>query len=343
MGIRTVFAGKRRKNMKILQNMNFTIIIFFLIMTFFAIVFIPQSCGRSKRIISIRTESGDRLGSGRYERSIMHRGMKRLYIVYVPSQYKKDNPMSVVLNFHGGMGNAEQQERDTLMNSKAEEAGFIVVYPYGTGKFERKMLRWNAGQPIGWPVEHNIDDVGFVKALLDDLEKTFKIDSKRIYATGWSNGGMMCYRLACELSDRIAAIAAVSSAIPPQLPCKPSRPVPVIQFHGTNDEFIPINGGVAKRTPEGEIFKSFAEGTETWVKLNGCKGDPELTLQKGKVTCKTYKSCNYNSEVVQCIIEGGGHTWPGGRPVLPAIFGQTTTDISANDLMWDFFQKHPMR
>lgn len=329
--------------MKFLSRKNLTIVLLFLSLPVFAANCMPQSYDRAERIRTMKVKKTNNLGPGRYERSLIHNKMQRLYIVYVPSQYSKDKPMPVVLNFHGGMGNAAQQERDTLMNSKADKKGFIVVYPYGTGKFKKKMLRWNAGQLIGWPVEHKIDDVGFVKALLNDLEKTFQIDPKRIYATGWSNGGMMSYRLVCELSNRIAAIAAVSSAIPPELPCKPSRPVSVIQFHGTKDEFIPIKGGIGKRTPKGESFKSFDEGTNTWVKLNGCKGNPEVFLQKGRVTCKKYQSCNDNSEVVQCTIEGGGHTWPGGRSVAPWIFGKTTKDISANDLMWDFFQKHPMK
>ena len=187
--------------------------------------------------------------------------------------------------------------------------------------------------------------MAFIGKLLDDLGTVVKVDEKRVYACGMSNGGMMCYRLAAELSDRIAAIAPVAGTIAID-ESKPKRPVPVIHFHGTKDTFVPFEMGKDK-TPSFMKLKGVEESIQTWVKLNGCEEKPKTdTLSKDgdemKVTRKTYGGGKEGAEVVLIVIEEGGHTWPGMTP--PAAFmGKSAMNISANDLMWEFFKKHKLK
>jgi len=167
--------------------------------------------------------SSPSLPAGQITRTWTHDGVQRSYILYVPTSYNSAEPVSVVLVFHGGGGNAEGAVRMTGFNSLADEKGFIVVYPNGTGRLsDDKLLTWNGGTCCGWAQEQNVDDVGFVRAIVADLQSMASIDMKRIYATGISNGGIMSYRLACEASDLIAAIGPVAGT-QNIAPCKPKE------------------------------------------------------------------------------------------------------------------------
>ena len=182
--------------------------------------------------------------------------------------------------------------------------------------------------------------MAFISKLLDDLGAVVKVDEKRVYACGMSNGGMMCYRLAAELSDRIAAIAPVAGTIAID-ESKPKRPVPVIHFHGTKDNLVPFEVPRA-RSPRSSKLKGVEDSIQTWVKLNGCEAEPKTdTLSKDgdemKVTRKIYGGGKDGAEVVLIVIEDGGHTWPGQQPPVGFI-GKSAKNISANDLMWEFFQ-----
>lgn len=171
------------------------------------------------------------------------------------------------------------------------------------------------------------------------------MDGKRIYATGMSNGGMMCYRLAAELSDRIAAIAPVAGTMAIEN-YKPKRPVPVMHFHGAADKIVPF-AGPSGRTPKFLGFKSVEETVKICAKANGCPEEPDVTKLPDtaddgtKVKRKTYRPDKEGADVILFVIEGGGHTWPGQEPPVGFI-GKSTKDISANDLIWEFFQRHPM-
>jgi polyhydroxybutyrate depolymerase len=149
------------------------------------------------------------LGPGDHTRTLQVDGRERSYLVHVPAKYGGKQPTPVVLAFHGGGSNAEQMVRFCGLNEKADKEGFLAVYPSGTGRFER-MLTWNAGNCCGYAMQNKVDDVAFTRALLDDLAEVANVDPKRVYATGMSNGAIMCYRLASQLSDRIAAIAPVA-------------------------------------------------------------------------------------------------------------------------------------
>lgn len=182
-------------------------------------------------------------------------------------------------------------------------------------------------------------------ALLDDLMQNYPVDAGRVFVTGMSNGGIMAYRLAAELSDRIAAIAPVAGCLAIEVG-ELKRPVSVLHFHGTRDEFVPFEGGKGKESITGTHFLSVNQSIQAWVNANGCDDKLKLDVlsQSGDETAvirKSFGPGKDGAEVMLVVIEAGGHTWPGKKP--PAkMLGKSALSISANDLMWEFFQKHPM-
>ena len=194
-------------------------------------------------------------------------------------------------------------------------------------------------------MQNAVDDVAFINALLDDVLGSYHVDIRRIYATGMSNGAVMAYRLASELSNRIAAIAPVSGSMGTEI-SQPNRPMSILHFHGTMDEYIPFFGGKGKRSITGTHYWPVDHSIRTWVKSNGCDENPKIELlsksgDEMTVTRKTYAEGKDGTEVVLVVIEGGGHTWPGMRSPVKTL-GKSALSISANDLMWEFFKKHPM-
>ena len=284
------------------------------------------------------------LGPGDHTLSLAVGGLQRSAIVHVPPQYDRTVAMPVVLAFHGGGANADTMVRFSGLNDKADEAGFIAVYPNGTGRLQR-MLTFNGGNCCGQAAANGVDDVEFTRRLLDDVAGACSIDSKRVFATGMSNGGIMAYRLASELSERIAAIAPVGGPMGTK-GCRPGRPVSVIHFHGTDDAFAPFQGGRG-RGLSGTSFFSVDHSIAAWVEADGCDPNPvtirlpDTTDDGTTVTRTTYEQGKDRAEVVLIVIEGGGHTWPGREPRLASL-GKSTRDISANDLTWEFFQRHPL-
>jgi polyhydroxybutyrate depolymerase len=285
----------------------------------------------------------DPLAPGDHVRKLKVDKRTRSYLVHVPPDYDPEKPTPVVLIFHGAGTNGRLMVRFCGMNKKADEAGFIAVYPNGTG-LANLLLIWNSGHFARQ--KKDPDDVRFVERLLDDLATVVHVDPMRVYATGHSNGAMMCYRLATELSNRIAAIAPVSGTIATD-EVKLKRPVPLIHFHGTADKILP-HDGPTKRTPSFVTFKSVQDTIRIWARANGCRPEASLTDIEDKVDDgttvqrKSYASGTDNAEIIVYIIHGGGHTWPGLDPPL-FFLGRSTKNISANDLIWDFFQRHPMR
>ncbi len=280
-------------------------------------------------------------------RSIKVGTLDRRSLVYIPRGYDASRPTPVVVVFHGGGGNPESMVAFSGLNDKADEAGFIVVYPYGTGRLPNRLLTFNGGNCCGYAMDNAIDDVGFTRAMLDDLASVANVDSNRVYATGMSNGGIMAYRVASELADRFAAIAPVGGPMGTET-CNPSRPVAVMHFHGTADANAPFNGGQGVGHPLTNVrpvFLSVQHSLDQWIKANGCAQPPEVvqlpdTAADGMtVTRKIWAGGKDGAEVVLIEITGGGHTWPGREPPLDRL-GHSTKDISTNDLMWEFFQRH---
>ena len=284
------------------------------------------------------------LGPGNHTVRLGVDGWLRSYQVHIPKTYDPAKPMPVVLVFHGAMMNSVTMALATGLNRKADDAGFIAVYPNGTGAGEW-LLVFNAGGVAENVADKLPDDVKFTEKLLDDLEKRFNVDPKRIYVTGLSNGGMMCYRLAESLSDRIAAIAPVAGTMTCEAP-HPKRPVPIIHFHGTVDTFVPDTGPDTRARVV--KFKSLEDTMTGWAAANHCllppveEQLPDRFDDGTTVTRKEYRAGKDGAEIVLYTIVGGGHTWPGRDSILGGILGRTTQEISANDLMWEFFEKHPL-
>lgn len=295
-------------------------------------------------VLLLATLGADPLAPGDHTRTITVDQRERSYLVHVPPKYDPKKPTPVVLIFHGAGTNVLITVPFTGLSKKSNEAGFIAVYPNGTGV--GIFLTWNAGGWQGKMAENRADDVKYVAKLLDDLGTVLNVDPKRVYATGISNGGMMCYRLAAELSDRIAAIAPVAGTMAIE-EAKPTRPVPVMHFHGTADNVVPFDGP-NNGTPKLLTFKSVEETIAIWRKIGECPEEPMIADFPDKeddgttVKQKTYGPGKDATEVVLIEIQGGGHTWPGQRPPT-SLIGKSTKDISANDLMWAFFEKHPMK
>jgi polyhydroxybutyrate depolymerase len=263
-------------------------------------------------------------------------GLLRDALVHVPPSYDANVGEMLVLNFHGYGSNAAEEEILTLMNPVADSRGFMVVYPDGIDS------SWNAGACCGDAWNNSVDDVAFTQALLAELEAQYCIDPARVYATGMSNGGFFSQRLGCEMASTFAAIAPVAGVmgIDPST-CLPSRPMPVLEFHGTADPVVPYDGGAAASGLGGSlvVFQSVAETISTWVARDSCSAPPATIYATGDATCVENGRCAGGSEVVLCTIAGGGHTWPGGVPIP---LGKTSTSISATDTMADFFLAHPM-
>ena len=180
----------------------------------------------------------------------------------------------------------------------------------------------------------------FISDLIDRLEQQYNIDPGRIFANGLSNGGGMSFLLACRLSARINAIGSVSGAyLLPWSECQPTRPVPLIAFHGTGDPIVPYTGG--RSASFNQPFPVVPDWMETYARRNGCADSPADLPAAGEVSGVRYSGCDQNADVVFYTIQGGGHSWPGGVPLPPFIVGHTTRDIDATRLMWDFFIRQP--
>ncbi len=203
--------------------------------------------------------------AGETTRTLTHDGLERSYILYIPASINWSRPVPIVFVFHGGTGNAESAIRMSGFNGVADQNGFIVVYPNGTGRLsDNKLLTWNGGTCCAYAQENNVDDVGFVRAIVADLQPLVNIDPKRIYATGMSNGGILSQRLACEAADLFAAIAPVSGTLNFS-PCNPSQPISVIEFHGTADQKIPYSGGFGPESLVNVDFTSVQDSIGFWV------------------------------------------------------------------------------
>lgn len=268
---------------------------------------------------------------------IMSSGEARKYLLYIPESYDPDEPTPLVITIHGFAQWPANQMRISQWNDLADEFGFIVVYPSGTGF----PLRWrvHSEDPDSGDPEK---EVAFISDLINKLEEQYNIDPMRIYANGLSNGGGMSLLLACELSDRIAAIGGVAGAyMTPLENCNAVRTVPMIAFHGMIDPIVPFQGGPSRS------FEVPFPDIPTWVndyaKMNMCDPIPETLMDSGSVKGIQYSNCTNDSAVVFYSIEDGGHTWPGGEALPEWITGKTSLEIDASRLMWIFFTQYSIK
>jgi polyhydroxybutyrate depolymerase len=259
-------------------------------------------------------------------------GLNRTYRLYVPDAYNGVEPVPLILNLHGYGSNNIEQEVYGDFRPIADTAGFLVVHPNGTPD-NFNIMHWNT---FG---TSNVDDIGFLSALIDTLLVHYNIDAKRVYSTGMSNGGFMSFSLACSLSNRIAAIASVTgSNTSVQLnTCSPERPVPIMQIHGTADATVPYEGNA--------LFVPVQAVLDFWVGHNNCSATPIITEvpdidPNDGCTAEHYLyPYGDNGSVVEHYkILGGGHSWPGA----PININVTNMDFSASEEIWRFFSQYDL-
>ncbi len=272
-------------------------------------------------------------------RTVEHAGRTRSYLLHVPPQLD-DGPVALVVALHWEGAQARMMEELTGFSKLADRKGFIVAYPYGTGMLPDRYLTWNAGTCCGFAWENDIDDEGFIRKLIETLGAEYPVDPGRVYLTGISSGGMLAYRVACAWSERIAAIGVVAAVLN-HSPCLPRAPVSVIAFHGTADRYVLYEGGrpeVYYDAYEREDV-SVASSLEVWVGRNACPAKPWRS-QNSRFARDVWGPCLAGTEVVLYTLKGGGHGWPGGKPVR-YFLDDPRTDILATPLIWEFFDHHP--
>lgn len=264
----------------------------------------------------------------------------RTYEVHLPPNYDGKTPLPVILNLHGGGGNATAHRRQTQMDRASDKFGFIVVYPEGTSGAGR-FYTWNAGICCSYAMKWKVDDVGFINRLLDVLPQQYAIDSNRVYCTGMSNGAMMSYRLACELSERITAICAVGASMGVDGP-RPKRPVPIMEIHGLKDPNSLFEGGVGPNAIAKVNHRPVRDVIKWWCEVNNCELKPVEVVKKPDYIMERYAPPpgEEGAPVVLNMLIEGGHTWPGGVDVTPRLgTGKLIATFDADAVMWEFFRK----
>jgi polyhydroxybutyrate depolymerase len=260
---------------------------------------------------------------GDSERSLAVGGMERSYLLHVPSGLADDQPVPLLLVFHGFSGTGDAMAVTTGFNDLADAYGFLAVYPNGLGPVGA--TSWNAGGCCGFAESNNIDEAAFVRKIISDLQVEANIDPKRIYAAGFSNGAFLAYRLGCELSDVLAAVAPVAGVLLNN-PCLPPQPVSVLHIHGMADLSVPYSGN---STPAASgVFESVQQSIAAWVQLDGCPPTPDVETN-GLATHTVYSPCKNGTAVELYALKGIGHTWPPAE-ILPA-----------SQIIWNFFVAHP--
>lgn len=294
----------------------------------------PRSSGGGRE--SVATPQGRKeLPAGAYDRRVTVDGRERSYLLHIPEGLNFKEPAPLILAFHGGFGTPKNFAEWSGLSARAGSAGFVVVYPEG---YRRS---WNAGDCCGPAQRENVNDIAFVRSILDDLTTVVNYDQRRVYATGFSNGAKLTFRLACELPGRLAAIGTAGAAISiPDSQCRPARLPPLLHFHGSADKFAPYEGGQSTREQAG-WQRSVRETIRIWRDRDGCADEPQPVYQKGSANCVEYSKCQRRADITVCTIEGMGHQWPGAEALFPRLLGSDTNDISATEMIVNFFIAHP--
>lgn len=250
----------------------------------------------------------------------------------------------LVMAFHEGEGSGDRFDDNIKMTTLSDRHNFILIYPNGISK------NWNDGRP---EVAPHSDDITFVDRMLEEIKQRHKVDAKKIYATGLSNGGLFTFRLACERANVFAAIAPVAANMGLNLSqiCQPSRPVPILNIVGTEDKIVPMTGGEVKGAFRLRNLGRILSSNETlnfWIVKNKCSNKPnvEKVIENDRkdgthALLEKYEGCSDSADVYRWVIGDGGHTWPSGNP-KNKLNGKVSQEINASEVIWDFFAKHPM-
>lgn len=299
------------------------------------------------------TPAKEAMKAGDHNFTIKVAGLDRHYTVHVPPGYDGKTAVPVVVMLHGGGGTSRGAATETGWGAKADKEGFLAVFPNATppdptkpGSFGKNPQLWNDGSERFYQGQNKVDDVGFLNAMLDDVIAKFAVDTRRIFFTGFSNGASMTFRFGAEASKRVAAIAPVAGACWLE-PLKVERPVSMCYITGTADPLNIIEGGVPKlgtgasdkvrAKPKPPVRDSILK----WTKAVGCPTTAKTTSEANGVRTETYGPGRDGAEVVYITVEQLGHTWAGGKSLLPEFMvGKRSDKIKATDVIWEFFQKH---
>ncbi|QXC60706.1 hypothetical protein KSP35_20665 [Aquihabitans sp. G128] len=276
-------------------------------------------------------------------------GRERTYHLHVPPAVRAgtDGPrVPLLVALHGGTGSGLQFERSSGFSGLAEANDFIVAYPDGIGAGARgtDLRTWNGGACCGPAVRQDVDDVAFVRLLIDRVEAEYPVDADRVFAAGHSNGGILAYRLACELADRVAAIGVQSSAL--ELDgCRPSQPVSVLHIHGSGDQNVPIDGGIGPNAISGVAFQPPIDGVTTLAAADGCPDHPEVTTDPANpdLTIRSWTPCGDDTEVAFLEVAGASHAWMGHPGGGSGKVGPVYEDLDSSLQIWDFLSRHGRR
>ncbi len=299
-------------------------------------------------IMLLALVTAPRVAAADTQGSVVIGGDVRTYLVHMPPQAELGRTLPLVVVLHGGGGDGESAAKQTHFSKEADKEGFIVAYPDGVGRGRLLMAMlgkkgfytWNAGGCCAYAMNQKVDDVGFLRAMVAQIERDYSIDTRRIYASGLSNGAMMAYRLACDASDIFAAVGIVAGVVFP--PCEPSQAVSVIDIHGTNDENVPIAGGVGEKAFTGTDYPPLRDSIALWVRADDCRKKPKESRPMKNVRLTDYRVCRDGAEVSLYMIEGGGHSWPGGER-MAHFLDPPSGAMDATDVIWKFFAAHPKR
>jgi polyhydroxybutyrate depolymerase len=262
--------------------------------------------------------------------TLMVGGTARDFLLHVPATYDPAKRTPLVFVFHGYTMTAEQIATASHFAAAADKHGMIAAFPNGISN------SFNAGDCCGIAQSSGVDDVAFTSAMIAALETDYCVDAKRVFSAGFSNGGFLSYRLACELSDKIAAIAPVAGGLRLDVAaCNPKRPVPVLHIHGTGDLLVPYNGGIGAPNPVSYSIDAFKT-------KNGCAaGAGKVVFTKDPdVSCTKWDGCTAGADVELCTVTGGGHQWPGGD-TLP-YGGTASPNLDSSETIAAFFDAHAM-
>jgi polyhydroxybutyrate depolymerase len=275
--------------------------------------------------------------------TLSHDGFMRTFRVHLPSgYYEATNNLPLVLALHGGGGSAEQFEAQSELNEKSDTENFIVVYPEGRENPNLPIKTWNAGKCCGQNAStRNTDDVGFIAKLIDHMVSEYKTDSKKVYATGHSNGAMMCYRLADEIASRLAAIAPNAGNFQIKSPYSPSRNVPVLHIASVLDDNVIYSGGMTNG-PGGQYNPPVDSCLNVIASLAGCTQSKQIVKSTSLYTQYKWSNCTSNAfEVHLYLTQDGGHSWAGGNKGS-AFADEPSKAFVNNDIIWDFFKQHTL-
>jgi polyhydroxybutyrate depolymerase len=287
--------------------------------------------------------------------TIRYGGLERSYYVHLPTRYRPGQRLPLVILLHGGGGGARQALGLYPLEELADREGFVLVAPDGTGPLQREILRtWNVGFGFGYAQRNHVDDVGFLRALILDLESRLAVDPHRVYLTGLSNGAILCHWAAAANSDLIAGIAPVVGTVGGRgaddermlIPNLPAHPLDVILFNGEMDEHIPLQGGLQKKWADlgghresRKYVLSAKDSALFWVKADGCSPVPKVEeIAAQDCTRTTWAGGKNGTRVVLYVLHHQGHAWPGGLPGREEADAPSNL-LKAHEVLWEFFSE----